>query len=175
VLAVYLFVAFWAILALGLFFLAARGGLGAPSRPGRRPTPTSRKWATAIFVIIYVGFGVVIPAVFLVGNHNRASAQVGGIKLTSAEKTGRELFGEHCGVCHTLAATNSIGKVGPNLDVLRPAASTVLHTINNGCIQHAPSTSAENCLGYGTMDAGILQGKQAQDVAEFVAKVAGQE
>jgi mono/diheme cytochrome c family protein len=175
VLAVYLFVAFWAILALGLLFLAGRGGFGAPSRPGRRATPSSRKATAAIFAIIYVGFGVVIPAVFLVGNHNRANAQVGGLTLTSAEKTGRELFGQHCGVCHTLAATNSIGKVGPNLDVLRPAESTVLHTINNGCVQNAAPTSAENCLGYGTMDAGIIQGKQAQDVAQFVARVAGQE
>jgi mono/diheme cytochrome c family protein len=175
VLAVYLFVAFWAILALVLFLLAARGGLGAASRPSRRPTPGSRRGWTAIFVIIYVGFGVVVPAVFLVGNHNNASAQVGGLTLTAAEKTGRELFGQHCGVCHTLAATNSIGKVGPNLDVLRPAETTVLNTINNGCIQNAPSTSSENCLGYGTMDAGIIQGKQAQDVAQFVARVAGQE
>ena len=85
-LAVYLFVAFWAILALVLLFLAGRGGFGAPSRPGRRPTPTSRRATAAIFAIIYVGFGVVIPAVFLVGNHNRANAQVGGLTLTSAEK-----------------------------------------------------------------------------------------
>jgi hypothetical protein len=29
------------------------------------------------------------------------------------------------------------------------------------------------CLGYGTMPADIVEGRQAQDVAAFVAKVAG--
>ena len=62
---------------------------------------------------------------------------------------GRELFGEHCGVCHTLAAANAIGKVGPNLDTLQPPASLVLNTIDNGCLPNAPSGSAEHCLGQG--------------------------
>ena len=61
-----------------------------------------------------------LPVVFLVGNHNRANAQVGGIKLNAAEQNGRELFGQKCGLCHTLAAANAVGKVGPNLDVLQP-------------------------------------------------------
>ena len=32
-----------------------------------------------------------------------------------------ELFGENCAVCHTLAAANAVGKVGPNLDQLEAA------------------------------------------------------
>ena len=83
-----------------------------------------------------------VPAALLTGNHANASAQVGGIKLTAAEKTGRELFGEHCAVCHTLAAANAVGKVGPNLDMLKPPASLVLHTINNGCLPNAADPSS---------------------------------
>jgi mono/diheme cytochrome c family protein len=127
------------------------------------------------FVIIYVAFGIALPAIFLVGNHANANAQVGGMKLTAAEKTGRELFGQHCGLCHTLAAANSIGKIGPNLDTLQPAESLIMHTIVNGCLQNPPSGSSQTCLGNGTMPANILQGSQAQDVAKFVAKVAGKE
>jgi hypothetical protein len=63
---------------------------------------------------------------------------------------------------------------GPNLDQIQPAESLVLKTINNGCLQSPPPGDAsETCLGQGTMPAGIVQGKQAQDVAAFVARVAG--
>jgi mono/diheme cytochrome c family protein len=127
------------------------------------------------FGILYLGFGIAIPLAILTGNHANASAQVGGITLTDAEKQGRQLFGEYCGVCHTLAAANAIGKVGPNLDTLQPPASLVLKTIENGCLQNAPATSAQSCLGYGTMPANVLQGRQAQDVAAFVGRVAGKE
>ena len=126
-------------------------------------------------MLVYVGFGIVLPIVFLLGNRNNASAQVGGIKLTAAEKRGRELFGQHCGLCHTLAAANAVGKVGPNLDVIQPTAQLVLHTIMNGCLQNPPSGSQEACLGEGTMPADIVQGVDATDVAQFVAKVAGNE
>ena len=122
------------------------------------------------------GFGIALPLLFLTGNHANANGQVGGHKLTAAEKRGRELFGEHCAVCHTLAAANAIGKVGPNLDTLKPSATLVLHTIENGCLPNPPSTNpAENCLGEGVMPAGIIQGQDAQDVAKFVAQVAGRE
>jgi mono/diheme cytochrome c family protein len=114
--------------------------------------------------------------VFLVGNHDKASGQIGGIKLTGEQKAGRELFGLHCAVCHTLAAANATGKVGPNLDVLRPAESLVAHTILYGCLQNPPSPSSpQTCLGYGNMPADIIEGRDAQDVASFVAAVAGRE
>jgi Cytochrome c len=174
VLAVALFIAFWVVLALGLFSIAVRGGVGA--RPvARAPSRGSSRAFTITMVVIFVGFGIVLPAVFLIGNHANASAQVGGIKLNAAEKSGRELFGQHCAVCHTLAAANAVGKVGPNLDVLQPPTLLVLNTINNGCLQAPPPGSNETCLGYGTMPSQVVQGKQAQEVAEFVGKVAGKE
>lgn len=174
-LGVWLFVAFWVLLGVALFFVAIRGGLGGVRQVFQTQTLGARRFFNVSFVVIFVGFGLVLPAVLLTGNHANASAQVGGMKLTSAEKTGRELFGEHCAFCHTLAAANAIGKVGPNLDTLQPAESLVLHTILNGCLQNPPSGSSQTCLGYGTMPANILQGQQADQVAKFVAKVAGKE
>ncbi len=172
-LAVLLFAAFWVVLGLGVFLLGVRGGPGAAARgePGYR----SRRLMGVALVLVYVGFGIVLPVVFLLGNRNNASAQVGGIKLTAAEQRGRELFGQHCGLCHTLAAANAVGKVGPNLDVIQPTAQLVLHTIMYGCLQDPPSGSQEACLGEGTMPADVLQGIDATDVAQFVAKVAGNE
>ena len=58
-----------------------------------------------VLVVVFVGFGIVLPVVFELGNRNNANGQVGGIQLTAAEQRGRELFGEHCGLCHTLAAS----------------------------------------------------------------------
>jgi mono/diheme cytochrome c family protein len=170
-----LFIAFWVLLGLGLFFVAVRGGPGGARQAVHAQSHAARNGWAAMLIVIYVGFGVVLPLVFLTGNHNNANGQVGGLKLTADEKSGRELFGEHCGVCHTLSAANAIGKVGPNLDQIQPSESLVVHTIQYGCLQNAPSGSQETCLGQGTMPSEVLQGKQAQDVAEFVARVAGKE
>jgi mono/diheme cytochrome c family protein len=174
VLAVAAFVALWVVVALGLVVLATRGTGTVPHTkkdPGRRGSSIT----ITMFVVTAVVFGVGLPLLMLTGNHHNASAQVGGIKLTANEKSGRELFGEHCGVCHTLAGANAVGKVGPNLDILKPAKSVVINTINNGCLPNPPKGSNEGCLGQGVMPAAVVQGQDAQNVAAFVAKVAGNE
>ena len=64
--------------------------------------------------------------------------------------------------------------VGPNLDQLKPPASLVLHTIQNGCLQKLVGKEYNSiCLGYGNMPADLVQGQDARDVAQFVAAVAG--
>lgn len=172
-LAVGVFVAFWVVVAFGLFYVAARGG---PRKvQGPRPSRGSNRLVGVVFAFMAIGFGIALPLALLVGNHANASAQIGGIKLNASEKTGRELFGEHCGVCHTLSAANAVGKVGPNLDTLKPAQSVILHTLANGCLPNAPASSAESCLGQGVMPADVVTGREATDVAMFVAKVAGNE
>jgi mono/diheme cytochrome c family protein len=175
VLATILFLALWVVLALGLFFLAIRGGLGGARATLQTQTRGGRKAFLTIFAILYIGFGVAIPIAFLTGNRARASYQFAGIKLTAAEQRGRTLFGAHCGVCHTLLAANAVGKVGPNLDQLQPPAQLVANTIANGCLQNPPANSPQTCLGQGTMPPDLVEGKDAQDVADFVARVAGKE
>jgi mono/diheme cytochrome c family protein len=175
VLAVIAFVAFWVILALVLVFIAIRGGVGGAREALQTQSRGGRKAAVVIFAFVYVAFGVAIPLLFLTGNHSNASAQIGGIKLTADEKQGRELFGQHCGVCHTLAGANAVGKIGPNLDQLKPPKQLVLNTINNGCLPNPPPKSQEACLGQGVMPADLVEGQQAEQVAAFVSRVAGQE
>jgi cytochrome c2 len=160
-------------LAAGLFWAAGRGRLAPITNVMLTQGSIGRRVINLLLVFTYIGFGIVLPAIILVGNHARASAQVGGVKLTAAEKSGRELFGLHCAVCHTLSAAAAVGKVGPNLDQLRPSASLVLHTVQYGCLQDPGSSTQQNCLGYGNMPADVVQGRQAQDVAQFVARVAG--
>ncbi len=174
-LGVILFALFWVVLGLGLFYFAIRGGAGGARRARPTQARRGRRLMSWSFTILFVAFGIAIPLAILVGNHANASSQVGGIKLNAAEKRGRMLFGQHCGVCHTLAAANTNGKVGPNLDQLRPPASLVYNTINHGCVQNPPPGSPQACLGYGTMPAGVIEPEDAKDVAAFVARVAGRE
>ncbi len=175
-LAAILIVLLFVLLGLGVFFIALRGGgRGAAPPTAQMDKRGARMGLYIVLAIVYLGFGVALPLLLITGNHSNASAQVGGLKLTPAEKLGRYQFGQHCGVCHTLAAANAAGKVGPNLDELKPSEQTVLNTIENGCLQVTPSGSSEACLGYGVMPADVVQGPDARNVAAFVARVAGNE
>src|SRR5512144_1548577 len=74
---------------------------------------------------------------------------------------GKDLFASTCGGCHTLAAAQTTGTVGPNLDDLKPDQATVQAAIQNGG------------TGSGAMPANLLTGAEAQQVAAFVAASAG--
>ena len=152
-----LFALFWIVLGIGFFLVAIRGGRGGAAVARRAPTQAARRIARWSFLVVYVGFGVAIPLLILTGKHANADKRVGQVKLTAAESQGRLLFGQHCGVCHTLAAANATGKVGPNLDQLQPPATLVYNTIINGCVQNPPPNSPQACLGYGTMPPLVIQ------------------
>jgi hypothetical protein len=147
------------------------------SQPGHTGSADGRGSNTVVavvFTFVTLGLGIALPLVILHGNDANTSKQVGGVKLTAEAKSGRLLFGQHCAVCHTLSAANAIGKVGPNLDTLKPPKTEVLHVIANGCLPNV-TTSDENeaCLGQGVMPAEVVSGRDAQDVASFVAEAAG--
>jgi hypothetical protein len=172
--AVLIIVIVFTVLAGAIFWGSQRGSLGKITGVMQTQSSIGRKVVNVVLVITYVGFGIAVPAIILIGNHDNASAQVAGIKLTAGEKAGRELFGEHCAVCHTLGAAAAIGKTGPNLDQIKPPYSLVMHTLQNGCLQNpGAAASQQTCLGYGNMPADIVEGRQAQEVASFVSKVAG--
>jgi mono/diheme cytochrome c family protein len=148
-------------------FDGLRGALQTTSRSGSRTL-------NGVLAMVMVGGVIALPAVFIIGNRDNSDAQVGGIRMNASERSGRELFAEHCAVCHTLAADNAVGKTGPDLDSLRPSEAIVLKTIANGCLQQPTAASIHStCLGYGTMPADIVEGRQAQDIAAFVARIAG--
>ncbi len=70
----------------------------------------------------------------------------------------QEKFVNTCGGCHTLAAAGTSGKVGPNLDDLKPDSGQVLSAIKSG-----PGSMPEN----------LVEGAEAQAVADYVATNAG--
>lgn len=76
-----------------------------------------------------------------------------------ASDLGREVFTEKatppCAVCHTLAAADATGAVGPSLDELKPVKAQILQAVRTG-------------IGVMPRYTGILTEEQIEAVAEFV-------
>jgi cytochrome c5 len=159
------FLAFWLVVGLVLFFIALRGGPRGARATLQSQSRAGRRTAFVVFAVFYLAVGVAVPTVLLLGNHDSADAHVNGttIELTKQEEDGRTIFGERCGSCHTLAAANANGKVGPNLDSLKPPKGLVEDAVERG-----------RQRGNGTMPAGIVQGSDVAAVSAFVAATAGQ-
>ncbi|HEX3452921.1 MAG TPA: c-type cytochrome [Solirubrobacteraceae bacterium] len=160
----------WVLLGLGTFFIAMRGGPRGARQALHAESRASRRIITLAVVVLFA-FGLAVPAIVLAFNgDHKASVAVGGVHLNASEQKGRELFEHTCGVCHTLAATKSVGQIGPNLDIrvgadIPTAAgrkALVLNAIEEG-----------RARGLGQMPALLYQGKEADDIAKFVAAVAG--
>ena len=77
--------------------------------------------------------------------------------LSPAEEHGRELFVENCGSCHTLDAAGTDGQIGPDLGDIPLDQADVEEAISQGG------------RGSGNMPQNLVTGKDAADVAAFVA------
>lgn len=156
------FLLFFIALGVGLFFIALRGGPRGARAALQNQSRRGRRGATGLFLVMYLLLGIAVPAALLIGNKSSANSRAAGKTLSTMDKRGRFLFGNACGSCHTLAAAETVGKVGPNLDQLRPPKSLVLDALAKGRQD-----------GNGTMPANLLYGNDAEAVADFVGKVAG--
>jgi cytochrome c551 len=93
--------------------------------------------------------------------------------VTPPYKPGAVLFAQRCGGCHTLGPAGTQGTSvnkkdrertdGPNLNKRKESVPCVLYAIRNGGFSGA------------IMPQNIVTGPQAQQVAAFVAKYAGQD
>jgi mono/diheme cytochrome c family protein len=92
------------------------------------------------------------------GGGNGGGGGGGGATETQQAGSPQETFASTCGGCHTLAAAETEGQVGPNLDDLKPDQNTVREAIRQG-----PGVMPEN----------LLDGEQADAVAQYVADNAG--
>ena len=120
------------------------------------------KSTIAVFVVFALIFAVAIPYVAL---SKEGEADSSDVRVAESDEASKELFATNCGSCHTLARAGTDGVVGPNLDYLLGMGTPegneerVLSAIENGI--------------NGRMPAGILSGAQAEEVANFVAREAG--
>lgn len=144
-----------------VLFVAFSGGPGAAREAyltrGSRPFQLS-------IVAIYIVFGLLVPGLVL-ANKGEEAGGVGATRsqsLDASEERGKNLFQQQCQTCHSLAAVNARGVTGPNLDRIGDVQpERIVNAIRNGG------------TGQGRMPANLLEGEEAQDVAEYVSKVAG--
>jgi mono/diheme cytochrome c family protein len=127
-----------------------------------------------VFGLVVVVLAVLIPWLAF---RNDGDAARGAQKVPADLKGGQSLFQTNCGTCHTLYAAGTDGNYGPNLDeLLSPSGpaegeavgqmeSRVLNAVENG----VDSTTTP-----GRMPGGILNKEQTKEVAEFVARTAGE-
>ncbi len=159
---VLLVIAPFVVLGIGVIFLAFSGGPGGARQAyltrGGRAFP-------AVIVLLYLALGVAVPAV-VIASRGESEGGVGPLRTEEASKAderGKELFMSTCKSCHNLDAVQAEGVTGPDLDELGQLdAKRVRNAIKNGG------------TGQDRMPANLLQGQDAHDVANYVARVAGQ-
>ena len=150
------------VLGIIVLFVAFAGGGGAAREAyltgGRRAFPIA-------ILVIYVALGIAVPAA-VIAARGESEGGVGALRTEQVNEqleNGKELFIATCKSCHNLDAVQATGVTGPDLDELGAVdRERVLNAIENGG------------TGQGRMPAGLLQGPDAEDVAAYVARVAGQ-
>lgn len=155
-----IFLSFFVALGLGVVLVAMRGGPRGVRETLERGRVKRLHTGEFVLVALIVIFGFAVPVVVLLSD--QAAAGPGGTKLKADLQGGRVLFNERCANCHTLGDANAVGRVGPNLDVLAPTKGLTLDAIREG-----------RARGTGQMPAQLLDGQDAEDVAAYIAEVAG--
>jgi len=107
-----------------------------------------------------------------------AGCGTGGIAKSGSVQNGKTLFSTKCATCHTLGAAGANGKVGPNLDEAFAAMrgsgrsthfkeSTIRQVVADQIKFPAQRDEGVN------MPANLVKGHDVDDVAAYVASVAG--
>ena len=129
-------------------------------------TPASRRRAIAVVLIgLVAALGL-----------SACSDTVGYTEPTGDKIQGEKLFVSNCGSCHTLRDAGTTGTIGPDLDYAFVQSridglgeDTILQVVR-AQIAYPVTTPSTGAPG---MPANIYEGQDAEDVASYVASVAG--
>jgi mono/diheme cytochrome c family protein len=127
---------------------------------------------------IWFGILVLVLAVAIpwLAFRSKGDAASGDQQVASSLKSGQELFQINCGTCHALYSAGTDGNYAPDLDeLLAPSGPVEADSVKS--LEGRVLNAVENGIDSGTpgrMPAGILGKQQAEEVAEFVAKTAGE-
>ena len=150
------------VLGIIVIFIAFSGSPGAAREAyltrGGRVFPL-------VILLLYLGLGVAVPAA-VIAARGEAEGGVGSLRTeqaSTADEQGKELFIANCKTCHNLDAVQASGVTGPDLDELGGLDR-----------ERVPNAIKKGGTGQGRMPAGLLEGQDAEEVARYVARVAGQ-
>jgi mono/diheme cytochrome c family protein len=131
-----------------------------------------------IFGLVVVVLAALIPWLAFRSNGDAAR---GAEEVPAELKAGQSLFQTNCGTCHTLYAAGTDGNFAPDLDELLapsgpPEGPNAQQTIKatEGRVLNAIENGVDSSTTPGRMPAGILNHEQAEQVAQFVARTAGE-
>jgi mono/diheme cytochrome c family protein len=132
------------------------------------PSATARRRRQAVVVLV---LGL-LAALGL----SACSDTVGYTQPSGDKIRGKDLFIKNCGSCHTLRDAATTGKIGPDLDyafvesrINGLGQDTILQVVR-AQIAYPVTTPSTGAPG---MPANIVEGQDADDVATYVASVAG--
>lgn len=132
-------------------------------RPQPGPDRPWPKWTLPMVGVAMLLMLVAIPAaaIYFSASENASLAR-GGIVLTEAQRQGREAFAASCKRCHTLADAGAPSTIGPNFDLFPPNRDTVVDAVVNG-----------RARGNGQMPRGLVDRATAEEIADYLDRVAG--
>ena len=157
-----LFLAPFVLLGIGIIFVAFSGG---PGKAREAYLTKGGRFFRFSIALLYVVLGLAVPALVIANREpsEGATSPIQHEEASSDLEEGKELFRQTCASCHTLAAANARGVTGPNLDEIgEMTEERVLSAVKVGG------------TGQKRMPAGLLEGEDAEYVAQYVTAVAGQ-
>src|SRR5687768_2417534 len=155
------FLAPFVLLGIGIIFVAFSGG---PARAREAYLTRGGRFFKFAMILVYVGLGLAVPAL-VIADREPAEGGTSPLKNEKAStdlEDGKELFRQTCASCHTLAAANARGVTGPNLDEIGEVTP-----------DRIKSAIKVGGTGQDRMPANLLEGRDAEDVAAYLARVAG--
>jgi len=132
------------------------------------------------FGVLVLVLAVVIPfAAF----RAKGDGETGEDKVPASLKDGQSLFVTNCGTCHALYSAGTDGNYAPDLDELlapngppegdkEQIEETWKQT--EGRVLNAIKVGVDSSTTPGRMPGGILNEQQAEEVAKFVGRTAGE-
>ena len=134
--------------------------------PRRNPNFPGERGLKAYIVVAFGFFVAMMLTVILVAKEPKESSAASEPPAAAGPSpaelaAGKKVFTTAgCASCHTLKDANATGKVGPDLDQLKPAQPVVVKQVTNGGAAMPPFK-------------GTLTQEQIQAVATYVSTVAG--
>ena len=125
-----------------------------------------------VFGLLVVFLAVLIPWLAF---RSDGDAARGAQKVPADLESGQSLFQTNCGTCHALYAAGTDGNYAPDLDeLLAPSGPPEDSAAIKGRVLNAIEEGVDSTTTAGRMPGGILNEEQAKEVAEFVARTAGE-
>lgn len=94
--------------------------------------PSPLKWFSKMFMFKKGSYCLLLLFFITSGCKNESRTPENLAKMEIGKKVFTELSNPSCATCHTLADAGAGGRIGPDLDELKPAYDRVIRSVTNG-------------------------------------------